>query len=286
MEEQIRFGPGGFGESFEALGFKKNTELDKYLSKFGLNHFEYECGQGVRISDSSAAALGDVLKKAGITVSLHSPYFISLSSADETKRLGSVRYITESARAVLAMGGRRIVIHSGSTAGMTREKALSLAIETLRIAREKVIADGYGDVIFCPETMGKIGQLGTLDEVIEICKSDETFIPCIDFGHLYARSFGGITEKADFAAILRRLENGLGFERIKSFHCHFSKIEYTAKGGEKRHVTFADENWGPPFEPFIELLAERGLTPVIVCESAGTQTEDAAAMMNYYESLS
>ncbi|MDR0992628.1 MAG: TIM barrel protein [Ruminococcus sp.] len=285
MDGIIRFGPGGFGESFAALGYKKNTDTAEYLGRFGLTHFEYECGQGVRISNASAAALGKVLRDSGITVSLHSPYFISLSSADEEKRLGSVRYIAESARAVLALGGRRIVIHCGGTAGMTREKALSLAIETLSLARQKVIADGFGDVIFCPETMGKINQLGDLDEVIEICKSDDTYIPCIDFGHLYARTFGGIKEKTDFAAILDKLEAGLGLERMRSFHCHFSKIEYTAKGGEKRHVTFDNTVWGPPFEPFIELLRERGLTPVIVCESAGTQTEDAAAMMKYYESL-
>jgi deoxyribonuclease-4 len=281
----IRFGPGGFGDSFTAAGLKKNTQVAEYLKSFGLNHFEYECGQGVKITTASAAALGKVLSDAGITVSLHSPYFISLSGADEAKRLGSVRYILDSAKAVLAMGGKRIVIHSGSTAGMTRQEALKLSIETLKIAREKVIAEGLGDCIFCPETMGKVGQLGNLDEVIEICKSDETYIPCIDFGHLYARTFGGIKDKSDYAAILERLESGLGFNRIKSFHCHFSKIEYTEKGGEKRHVTFADEKWGPPFEPFIEIIKERGLTPVIVCESAGTQTEDAAEMMKYYESL-
>jgi deoxyribonuclease-4 len=229
--------------------------------------------------------MGKVLSEAGITVSLHSPYYISLSSADEAKRLGSVRYIAESAKAMLSMGGRRIVIHCGGTTGMTREKALSLAIDTLKIARERVIADGFADVIFCPETMGKVNQLGDLDEVIEICRSDETYVPCIDFGHLYARTFGGIKDKSDFAAILDKLEKGLGFDRIKSFHCHFSKIEFTPKGGEKKHVVFSDEHWGPPFEPFIELLAERGLTPTIVCESAGTQTEDAAEMRNYYESL-
>jgi deoxyribonuclease-4 len=283
--ESIRFGPGGFGESFEALGFKKNTQAAEYLKSFGLNHFEYECGQGVRISDSSAAAFGKALSDEGITVSLHSPYFISLSGADETKRLGSVRYILESAKAVLSMGGKRIVIHSGSTSGMTREEALKLSIDTLHTAREKVISEGFGDCIFCPETMGKVGQLGDLDEVIEICKSDETYIPCIDFGHLYARTFGGIKDKSDYAAILNKLESGLGFNRINSFHCHFSKIEFTEKGGEKRHVTLKDDKWGPPFEPFIEIIKERGLSPVIVCESAGTQTEDAALMKKYYESL-
>ena len=76
----------------------------------------------------------------------------------------------------------------------------------------------------------------------------------------------------------------LGDERAVNFHAHFSRIEYTT-GGEKRHLTFADAVFGPPFEPLMELLFQRRLAPVIVCESAGTQAEDAAVMKRYYQSL-
>ena len=87
-----------------------------------------------------------------------------------------------------------------------------------------------------------------------------------------------------FAALLDGMENRLGRERAAAFHAHFSKIEYS-KGGEKRHLTFADTVFGPPFEPLLELLFQRRLAPVIVCESAGTQAEDAAVMKRYYQSL-
>ncbi len=70
----------------------------------------------------------------------------------------------------------------------------------------------------------------------------------------------------------------LGDERARRFHVHFSRIEYS-KGGEKRHWTFAETQFGPEPQPLMELLAERGLAPVIICESAGTQAEDAAARM-------
>ena len=120
---------------------------------------------------------------------------------------------------------------------------------------------------------------------MELCKIDESFIPCIDFGHLNARTFGSIKDKSDYEKILDTIENELGSERLKCFHSHFSKIEYTEKGGEKKHLTFADTVYGPQFEPLMELIAKKNLAPTFICESDGTQTEDAKTMKDYYESL-
>ena len=130
--------------------------------------------------------------------------------------------------------------------------------------------------------MGKIGQLGTLEEVLALCGVDRRITPCIDFGHLNARTLGGIRSKADYAAILDRIGEALGDARARQFHVHFSRIEYS-KGGEKRHWTFAETQFGPEPQPLMELLAERGLAPVIICESAGTQAEDAKTMKRFFE---
>lgn len=277
-----KFGPAGTAESFKELGYKKTLQIGEYLEKFGLDHFEYQCGQGVRISEPAAEELGKALAEKNISVSVHAPYFISLSSVEEEKRINSVNYILASAKAVKAMGGDRIVIHSGSCSKMTREEALALAKDTMKKAREALVSEGLENIRCCPETMGKINQLGDLDEVLEICTVDESFLPCIDFGHLNARTFGSIKTKEDYAAILDKIGNKLGSSRLGEFHSHFSKIEYTEKGGEKKHLTFSDNVYGPDFEPLMELIAERGLSPTFICESAGTQTEDAQTMMKYY----
>ncbi|MDR0947600.1 MAG: TIM barrel protein [Ruminococcus sp.] len=281
----VKFGPGGLGESFVQMGYKKPVQTGEYLEKFRLTAYEYECGQGVRISEDSAVEIGKTLKEKGIAVSLHTPYFISLSSTEEEKRLGSISYILSSAKAVKALGGTRIIIHSGSCSKITRQEALTLAVSTMKSARSALIENGLEDIVCCPETMGKINQLGTLEEVIEICKTDETFCPCIDFGHLYARTLGGLRTKEDYAHILDTLTNELGTYHGSNFHAHFSRIEYTQKGGEKKHLTFSDKTFGPDFKPLIELIKERSLTPTIICESAGSQTEDAKTMMEYYKSL-
>ena len=130
--------------------------------------------------------------------------------------------------------------------------------------------------------MGKVNQLGTLDEVLALCGVDSRITPCIDFGHLYARTHGGITGREDYAAILDRMAEVLGDDRAVHFHAHFSRIEYTA-GGEKCHLTFADTQFGPPHQPLMQLLKERQLAPTIICESAGTQAEDARTLRLAYE---
>lgn len=282
---KAKFGPAGTAESFKTMGYKKSTQLGDYLTKFDLDHFEYQCGQGVRVSESSAKEIGAALAAAGITVSVHAPYFISLSSVEEEKRLNSINYILDSAKVVNAMGGDRIVIHSGSCSKMTREEALELAKDTMKRARAALMEAGLEHIHCCPETMGKINQLGDLNEVMELCRVDDTFIPCIDFGHLNARTLGSIKGADEYAAILDTIENKLGSDRLKIFHSHFSKIEYTEKGGEKKHLTFDDTVYGPQFEPLMELVYKKSLSPTFICESAGTQTEDAAAMKKYYLGL-
>ena len=186
------------------------------------------------------------------------------------------------------MGGRRVIFHSGSCGKQSREAALEKALDTMARAVKACDEAGYGDCILCPETMGKINQLGTLDEVLALCEVDNRITPCIDFGHLYARScgeqFAAATAPADYAALLDTLSARLGDDRAVHFHAHFSRIAYT-KGGEKCHLTFADTEFGPPHAPLLALLKERGLAPTIICESAGTQAEDAATLAKTYAAL-
>lgn len=279
-----KFGPAGNSDSFAALGYKSSLDVPDYIVKMGLDCYEYQCGRGVNIGEDKAKQLGEKAKTAGISLSLHAPYYISMSSVEEEKRLNSVNYILASARAVNAMGGNRIVVHTGSCGKISREDALTLALDTMRLALDALDSEGLSHIHICPETMGKVNQLGTLHEVIELCKIDERLIPCIDFGHLNARDLGILKTTADFKNIFISIKNELGTDRLKCFHSHFSKIEYTT-GGEKRHLTFEDTVYGPDFEPVMELTYKYGCDPTFICESAGTQAEDAKQMKDYYMSL-
>ena len=273
-----KFGPAGNPDAFYEAGYKTTLQIPGYLEQLGLTAYEYQCGRGVTVGEETAKKLGAKAREHGVTLSLHAPYYISLSSVEPEKREGSVKYLLASARAIDWMGGVRVILHSGSCGKMPREQALALAVETLTRARAALDEAGFAHIVLCPETMGKINQLGTLEEVLTLCEIDERMIPCIDFGHLNARTMGAIATKEDYAAILDAVENRLGRERAAVFHSHFSKIEYTA-GGEKRHLTFAtDSDFGPDFAPLAQLIAQRGYSPTIICESAGTQDIDALCL--------
>ena len=280
-EWKIRFGTAGTSDSFTAMGYKNSLDIPAYTEKMGLDAFEYQCGHGVRLGLDKARQMADDAAARGILFSVHAPYYISASSLDEEKRLNSVNYLLQSAAVCKALGGQRVIFHSGSCGKQSREAALEKALDTMRRAVAALDEAGFGDMTLCPETMGKIGQLGTLDEVLALCGVDSRITPCIDFGHLNARTLGGIQTKADYATILDRMAEVLGDDRARQFHVHFSRIEYSA-GGEKRHWTFADTQFGPEPQPLMELLAERQLTPVVICESAGTQAEDAQTMQQMY----
>ena len=279
-----KFGPAGNSLSFSKMGYKHSLQVPEYIEKLGLDAFEYQCGRGVNIGLEKAEQLGALAKEKNITLSLHAPYYISMSSVEEEKRLNSVNYILASAKAVNAMGGNRIIVHTGSCGKISRETALDLAIDTMKIAIKALDENGLSHIRICPETMGKINQLGTLHEVLELCKLDERLLPCIDFGHLNARTLGGLKTYSDFENIFNSIENELGISRLKEFHSHFSKIEYTT-GGEKKHLTFDDNVFGPSFEPVMELTAKKQCSPIFICESDGTQAEDALIMKNYYKEL-
>lgn len=273
------FGPAGSSEAFSSK-YKSSIKAPEYLAAFGLDCFEYQCGRGVNIGRESAESLGAEAKKHNIIMSLHSPYFINLSGDGERveKNIG---YILASARACSYMGGDRVVVHCGGLSGRTREEAMKNTLSNLGLALKAMDEEGLGNITLCIETMGKINVLGDFDEIMTICRAYESLLPCIDFGHLNCRTGGGMNSRGDFENLLTRMENDIGRDRARSFHAHFSKIEYS-KGGEVRHLTFEDDKYGPDFEPLGRLLAERGLTSRVICESAGTQDKDALTMKNIY----
>ena len=283
MEQRVLFGPAGNSDSF-TKAYKGTVHAPKWLKALGLDCYEYQCGRGVNIGEDTARAIGAQAAEHGIVMSLHAPYYINLSGDSEERIRKNCEYIVRSARACQWLGGDRIVVHCGGLSGMEREVAMEHTLRNLKEALKALEAEGLDGVRMCIETMGKINVLGDQQEVCTICRLDDRLLPCIDFGHLNARTQGGMCVPEHFASLLDLLENRLGKERAAHFHAHFSKIEY-GKGGEIKHLTFEDTQYGPDFTPLAKLLAERKLSPRIICESAGTQAEDAVRMKQAYLSF-
>ena len=278
--KKATFGPGGNGDWFYSEGKKSTMQAPGWLREKGLDAFEYEAGNGITGGEATLRAIGEKAREHGILMSFHTPYFISLSGVDPEKRLKSIEYIQKSLWAADLLGADTIVIHSGSAAKISREEAMALSKDTLEKVAEAV---GETSIRLGIETMGKVNQLGNLDEVIELCRLLPKYHPVVDFGHLNARHIGSyFTDVDSYRAVFDKIANVLGDEYAFNLHCHFSKIEYTG-AGEKRHLTFADTVYGPDFEPLAEAIIREGVAPRIICESDGTMAEDALNMKNIYK---
>lgn len=278
-----KFGPGGNCDAFRLAGGRSTLQAPGYVKHRGLDAYEYEAGNGLSASEELLAAIGLKAKEHNISLSFHTPYFISLSSVEREKRVKSVEYIRQSAYASKLLDARVMVVHCGSCAKISRETAMEYATETLTDAAQMLEDNGFSTYLGI-ETMGKVNQLGTLDEVLTLCQISKRFVPVVDFGHLNARDRGVLKTADDFKRIFDEISTRLGAEYAENLHCHFSKIMFTEMG-EKKHLTFADDVYGPEFSPLARAIVDLGVSPTIICESAGTQTDDAVAMKAMYEQL-
>ncbi|WP_370814667.1 TIM barrel protein [Butyricicoccus pullicaecorum] len=277
---EIKFGPAGNAQSFADAGFKATVDAPRWLHEMGLNAYEYQCGRGVNIGEETARKIAAQAALHDIAMSLHAPYYINLSNRDEERVQKNIGYVLASCQAATWLGADRIVVHTGGVGKQSRTKAFENTKENVRDILNAVEQAGYTTTI-CLETMGKQSVIGSAEEIFELVALDDRLLPCIDFGHLNARTCGKCSTEEEFAQVLDLMENTIGTERARVFHSHFSHIEYGPKG-EVRHLTFADEQYGPDFSPLAKLIAQRGWTPRFICESAGTQAENAKQMMEMY----
>ena len=275
-----KFGPAGNPDAFP---YRSSVDAPRWLREIGLDCYEYQCGKGVNAGEDTARKLGEKARESGISLSLHAPYFINLANPDPESLRKTTGYILAACQAAHWMGAARVVVHTGALMKRTRREALDIALRSMTEVLKAWEGEGYSHIALCPETMGKINQLGDLTEVLELCQLDERLIPCVDFGHLYARTLGELTGPEACKTILDQMEKALGPNRARTFHSHFSQIEFTPNGGEKCHRTFADNGgFGPDPAPLMAEVARRGWEPTFICESAGTQEQDALTMKKLY----
>lgn len=280
--KMVRFGPSGNDDTFYQEGFKKSVEAPKWLADKGLSAYEYSLAKGVNLKDDTAIAIGEEAKKYDIAISIHAPYYINFANPSEEMAEKSYGYVLASLRVLKLMQGNHLVVHTATDGKLSRQEALELVKKRLPILVSKIQEAGYDDLYICLETMGKQAQIGTYEEIIDLCTIYDHFMPTFDFGHINALTQGSLKTMEDFEKIVLRSFEKLGEYRTKNMHVHFSKIEYGSKG-EIKHLTFEDTMYGPEFEPFAKVIKKYHLTPTIICESKGTMALDAVKMKNIYE---
>ncbi len=278
MADHPRFGPAGVPHMFRLAGAKL-ADVPKLLRTEELDAFEYAAvrwGQVPQIRREDAQTLGLEAKKNDVTLSLHGSYFINLLGEKEVVE-ASKRRLVACAQAADWMGAYVVVFHAGFYGKNGKAESMRKCVEALRDVSLVLKSIGIEKVKLGPETMGRHSQFGTLDEVLSVCQQLEGTQLVIDWSHLHARSGGGLRTAQDFRKIIVSAEEKLGNEAVRNMHCHFSKIEFTYKSGERRHHVLDEVGFGPEFEDLAELIAEFKMRPVVICETA-VQDIDALKM--------
>lgn len=279
------FGSAGAPDSFYQEGHKSSLDMPAWLANRGLNAYEYQCSRGVRIKEELSVELGQRAQQHAIRMSIHAPYYINLSTEDQEKRIKTKGYILDSLKVARWMEATTVVFHPGGGPGNNRRETFNRAKVCLKEILAEVKSDGLDDILLAVETMGKINQIGSLEEILELCQLGKQVVPCVDFGHLHAITQGGLKTLDDFDAVLERIAGSLGPEALDNLHIHFSPIEFT-KAGEKKHWTLKESHlYGPGFKPLAQLIVKRNMEPIIICESQGTQAEDALTFKSIYEQI-
>jgi deoxyribonuclease-4 len=263
---------------FRLMGAKL-ADVPKLLRTEELDAFEYAAvrwGQSPQMKREDAEILGSEARKNDVLLSMHGSYFINLSGEKDVVE-ASKRRLIACATAAEWMGAYVVVFHTGFYGVAGKSEAFRKTVESLKDVVKTLENLGISTVKLGPETMGKHSQLGTFDEILALNQQVERTQLVIDWSHLHARTGGGLRTVKDFRDIVVKAEAALGTEAVRNMHCHFSKIEFTYKGGETRHHILEEPAYGPDFALLAEVIAEFKLQPVMICETA-IQDIDAVKM--------
>jgi deoxyribonuclease-4 len=241
-----------------------------HIAALGLGALELGWVQSVRVSEETCAAIKAAGQKNGVSLSIHAPYYINLNATDEEWINGRKRLMAAAHYGNLA-GATEIIFHPGGYGGKTLGEIMPLAIARLDGCVQELRAAGNLATLR-PETMGKSGQLGKLDEALYMAREIPGVVPCLDFAHLHARAGDGtMNSYAEWMDVLELYAKELGEESLKNLSCHLSGIAYTPKG-EKHHLVMAESDF--KLEELFKALRDSGCGGRILCESPNLE-EDA-----------
>lgn len=252
----------------------------QHIKALGLGALELGWVQSVRVSQETCAAIRRQVQESGVLLSVHAPYYINLNATYEEWPNARRRLMAAAHYGNLA-GATEIIFHPGSYSGKPPEEAMKLAIARLQdcvaeLRRER------NPVNLRPETMGKSGQLGTLEETLEMAKAIPGVLPCIDFAHLHARAGDGSMNSYDeWMGVLKLYSKALGKAALKNLSCHLSGIAYTEKG-EKNHLTIAESDL--KFDELFRALKDMDCGGRILSESPILE-EDALLFQRTWQQL-
>lgn len=243
-------------------------------------------GAEVILEEPVIPKIQELKNNTGIYLSMHAPMLVAIGSKKPGVRFMSTETIVKHLKMMQKIQPgvtNRIVVHAANYSERTPEEVYEVQRKTLWSLWYKMKdARLLDNSLICLENLGKLSQIGTIEDICRLCGLTDNFIPCIDFGHLHGRTLGKfLNNKEEFESVFNQLYALLPAWKVNCMHIHFSKLEYTDKG-EKRHVPFSVREAGPKPAHFLRSLPDRpDFNPVIVCESPNSYYDGRLLQRNY-----
>jgi deoxyribonuclease IV len=263
----IRTGPSGLPD---AASFE---EAAAWLADRGYRAVEIGFVSGFWLDYDAAPELGDAMRAADVSVSVHAPLAAFMGHVTREKKFKmALGMLDHTAGLAKAVGAEVIVFHPGFLLGREREVAIADVVDQLGDLRAR-LAPKDRLVPFGVEVMGRVRELGTIDDVLEIASQVDFVRPVLDFAHMHATSDGAFTDVDSFATVLEATDEIL--EPGAPFHIHFSDIAY-ANRNETKHLPYGEGTLR--VEPLRDALLRFERPATVISESpdeASTQTISA-----------
>jgi deoxyribonuclease IV len=236
----------------------------------GFSACEIDFEAGFWMSYEFAEELGALARDADVALSVHAPLAGFMGHAERGKKLNmAVGMLDHSAGIAKAAGAEVVVFHPGFLLGRTREDAIDSVVEQLGELRERLAGKGR-DVPFGVEVMGRVRELGSADDVVEISSRLGWVRPVLDFAHMHATSDGAFLSAEPFARALASVDRVL--EDSVPFHIHFSDIQF-ANRNETKHLRYGDGTLRA--EPLRDALARFDRPATVISESPDAESTEA-----------
>ena len=217
-----------------------------------------------------AETFGALCREHDIALSVHAPIAGFMGHAERGKKLNmAIGMLDHSAGIAVAAGAELVVFHPGFLLGRTREDAIDAVCGQLDELRVRLEGKGRA-VPFGIEVMGRVRDLGSLDDVVEIASRVHWVRPVLDFAHMHATSDGEFTTVDRFAEALEQADSVL--ERGAPFHIHFSDIQF-ANRNETKHLPYGEGTLRA--EPLRDALATFDRPATVISESPDTDSTEA-----------
>jgi deoxyribonuclease-4 len=267
---RIRFGPSGL-----------RTDVDPEaavaeVAEAGYDACEVGFVGGFKLDYPLVTRLGEAARAHDVALSIHAPLAGFMGHLDLGKKYRmAVGMLDHTAGLAAACGAEVVVFHPGFLLGRERQQALDAVVEQLGLLGERLEAKGRL-VPFGVEVMGRVRDLGSLDDVVELAARVPWVRPVLDFAHLHATSDGAYTDVDAFAAALEAADGVL--EPGEPFHVHFSDIAY-ANRNETKHLPYGEGTLRA--EPLGAALARFERPALVISEApdeASTQAIRAALL--------